>query len=110
MMKFLSYHDQPVNEIDLIPDFSDISDPKTIISLIESDFLSNWENIRNKGDFSLIEKFAGSLKKVGDNHNAISLMKYADMLIDYADSFDIVMVEKLMNQFPKIIEKIRENQ
>ncbi|MBI9098515.1 MAG: response regulator, partial [Spirochaetaceae bacterium] len=109
LIRFLPYREQPFTEIDSSMDLLEIHDAESLFSLLESDFYPEWEDIRDKGDFSLIVKFAGSLKKEAERHKAYSIIQYADRLIDYADSYDIIEVEKLMNQFPEIIERIRES-
>ena len=74
--------------------------------LIESRFKPEWEDIKDKGDFSLIGAFAASLKEEAQKSGIKPVEDYADMLTDYTDSFDIITVDKLMNQFPDIISKL----
>ena len=115
MIPFLSYSEKPAAESEAILDFSEFSpsEVQLFTKIINSEFTPIWEDIKDKGDFSLIESFAESLYNSADRHNINPIKKYAEMLMDYAESFDIVMVEKLMAQFPDIsaalFQLIREN-
>ena len=115
LVRFLSYSEKPAAESEAILDFSELSasSVQLFTEIISSDFTPIWEEIKDKGDFSLIESFAESLYNAADRHKINPIKKYAEMLMNYADSFDIIMVEKLMVQFPDIsatlFQLIREN-
>ena len=106
--QFLSYTEQKEIDKDAVIDFIQIphKNIEKFMVLIESQFKPEWEDIKDKGDFSLIGAFAASLKEEAQKSGIDPVEDYADMLIDYTDSFDISAVDKLMNQFPDITGKL----
>ena len=78
-----------------------------LLVLVESRFKPEWDNIKDKGDFSLINNFAAALKEEAMKLGIKSIENYANMLIAYTDSFEIIEVDKLMNQFPEITGKLQ---
>lgn len=79
-----------------------------IIHSLETDFMDTWEEIKDMGDFSLIQSFAQALGKVGKEHGITLLLNYADELDRNCESFDIDRVEFMMNSYPQLIEKLKK--
>lgn len=78
---------------------------KTITSL-KGSLKDEWKEIKDKGDFSLIEVFVENLGKIS-NKNKI-LQDYIDSLNSNINAFDIEKVDYLMNSYEDIINKIEK--
>ncbi len=106
--QFLTYTKQKEIEKDTVFNFTEIlsENIERFMTLVDSRFKPEWEDIKDKGDFLLIGAFAASLKEEAQKSGIDPVEDYADMLIDYTDSFDISAVDKLMNQFPDITGKL----
>ena len=108
MMKFLTYREEKRIDRELIMEITDVlsDDIAVFYHFLKSDFMPMWKRIKDKGDFSLITDFSRALKMNAEEHGMKSLFPYTELLEGYAESSDILMVEKLMNYFPKIIENL----
>ena len=80
--------------------------PKTIKTL-EEKYLISWKEIKDMGDFSLIEKFALNLENLADKNQNNLLKNYAKELKTNCESFDIERIDFMMNSFPNLIEKLK---
>lgn len=65
-----------------------------------------WTEIKDKGDFQLIENFASQLLRLAQDHQAEHLRDYADRLVAGVMAFDIEAVTALMNSYPELVRQI----
>ena len=79
-----------------------------VLNLLSTEIKDNWEDVKNKGDFTLIEEFSIKLKDLALENNITLLGNYAQELITHIDSFDIEKVDYLMNTYLDVIEKLEE--
>lgn len=109
MGKYLKYHFK--NEI--------IKDKKSeekidkdkllfVIKLLENELKVEWLNIKDGGDFTLIEDFSIKLRELAQNNGIKILENYAEELIKNIEAFDIEKVDYMMNTFENLIKNLRE--
>jgi hypothetical protein len=79
-----------------------------VTALLESTFHTQWKEIKDMGDFSLIETFAQALKSLAEENGIESLENYAKELERSCESFDIEKIDFMMNSYPSFIEKLKE--
>lgn len=108
LSKYLKYSmlnekKEVINRVEVINQ----SDLKKLILHLENSFLVNFLEIKDSGDFTLIEDFATKLKVLAENYKLLLLEEYILDLEHYIKSFDIEKVDFMMNSFPVILEKIR---
>ncbi|WP_321367120.1 ATP-binding protein [uncultured Desulfuromusa sp.] len=66
-----------------------------------------WAEIKDRGDFQLIEDFASQLLQLAQDHQAERLHDYADKLSAGVAAFDIEAVAALMNSYPELVRQIQ---
>jgi len=79
-----------------------------LIELLEDSLKDEWLDIKDKGDFTLIEEFAQKLRALADKNSNSLLKNYSEELINHVDSFDIEKVDFLMNTYLDLIKKLKE--
>lgn len=109
MAKFLPYEhptDSPIDEID--HEVSSLPNEKVMsfVTVIQKGLMPMWLDVKDKGDFELIRIFADKLRIESDKHRIDSFSNYAEELVSYIDSFDILEVDILMKKFPELVKKI----
>lgn len=78
------------------------------LAVAEDDLLPEYNSVRDRGDFSLIELFAISVEKGAKQYSIPHIEKYAKELRQRIKNFDIIEVDILMKQFPEIIYTLKE--
>ncbi|THB77285.1 MAG: response regulator [Desulfobulbaceae bacterium] len=110
--KFIEYSPPAENEEDDdIIDFSETSfaSLQRFQGEVEQTLLPVWDEVRNKGDFELIKRFAGSLRSLATTHRVHRFVEYSEKLLDNIESFDILQVDILMKNFPILLQKIEDH-
>ena len=106
--KYLKYHfiNQEIVQID---DFSVIDSQrlKVVLDKLENELKEEWKNIKDAGDFSLIEEFAKKLDDLSVKEKIHLLENYSKELIKNINSFDIEKVDYLMNTYLELIENLK---
>ncbi len=69
--------------------------------------LTEWEEIKDKGDFLLIENFCARLKVLAEDYQNSNLDAYATHLWNGVNAFDIEAVTALMDEYPETIDILR---
>lgn len=69
--------------------------------------LTEWAEIKGKGDFLLIENFCARLKVLAEDYQSSSLDTYATRLWNGVNAFDIEVVASLMDEYPETIDNLR---
>jgi len=71
-------------------------------------FEKQCHDIKDKGDFSLIEAFANELKLFANEFHHEYLHNYCTMLLENIESFEISKVKKLLNDFELIAKQLNK--
>lgn len=85
----------------------DLEKLKVVINKLENEFKQEWLNIKDGGDFSLIEEFATKLNELALKEEIYLLDDYSKELIKNVESFDIEKVDYLMNSYLELIENLK---
>ena len=108
LAKYLKYHlinkDIMEENRDKIIDFDKLS---LVLEKLENEFKDEWINIKDAGDFSLMEIFAQKLNKLSIDEDIYLLKDYSVELIKNIDSFDIEKVDYLMNRYLELIDNLK---
>lgn len=109
LSKFLK-HSLKDEIIEQYQDFTQYSKENLTQTLkeLETSLKNEWLNIKDGGDFSLIEEFALKLKNLAQNNHIDSLLLYSNEIIKNIESFDIEKVDYLLNTYEQMIIKLKE--
>ncbi len=78
-----------------------------ILVVLTTTLKDKWNDVKDKGDFLLIESFVEELNEIASDDMEI-LSDYVSQLKNNINAFDIEKVDYLMNSYEKIIEKMQE--
>ncbi|MGE4382034.1 MAG: transporter substrate-binding domain-containing protein [Arcobacter sp.] len=106
--KHLKYYflDKNIKEKDKneILDFEKL---KFVILKLENQLKEEWLNIKDGGDFSLIEEFAQKLNSLSIEKDIYILKDYSNELLKNIEAFDIEKVDYLMNSYVELINNLK---
>lgn len=85
----------------------DLEKLKVVVNKLENELEQEWLNIKDGGDFSLIEEFALELNELALKEEIYLLDDYSKELIKNVESFDIEKVDYLMNSYLELIENLK---
>lgn len=85
----------------------DLEKLKVVINKLENEFKQEWLNIKDGGDFSLIEEFAIKLNELALKEEIYLLENYSTELIKNVEAFDIEKVDYLMNTYLELLENLK---
>ena len=107
---YLEYSKEPetgTTDISLeIPDAS-VTQLQELNDIVEAELLPEWQQIKDRGDFELIGRFAEKLTKHAADCGVSNFVEFGKLLSQNVDSFEIIEVDSLMKQFPKMIEALK---
>ena len=108
LSKYLEYHfiDEHIaqnNHLKIL-DFEKL---EVVLDKLQNELNSEWINIKDGGDFSLIEKFANKLNDLSMEEDIYILNDYAQELIKNINAFDIEKVDYLMNTYLELIDNLK---
>ena len=89
-------------------DIINIESLNIVINSLNGEIKKEWEEIKDKGDFTLIEAFSIKLNTLALENSITLLSNYAQELISHIDSFDIEKVDYLMNTYLDVIDKLED--
>lgn len=95
--------DDSLKSMRLKPDFNEIIDH------LEDKFIPMWKKASRDELSDDIEQFSKELKTFAEEYKVKILIKFANDLSEYLNSFDLAEMNKSLNQFPNIIAKIKGN-
>lgn len=108
LAKYLKYHfinkDIIEENRDKVIDFNKLN---FVLEKLENEFKAQWIDIKDAGDFTLIERFAQKLNKLSVDEDIYLLKDYADELIKNVEAFDIEKVDYLMNSYLELIDNLK---
>jgi two-component system sensor histidine kinase EvgS len=107
MGQFLGYKTIE-KEIESVLSLNKLENIPQVTMLLEDALQKQWKEVKDMGDFSLIETFSESLRALGEEHGIGSLEKYAKELKLSCESFDIEKIDFMMNSYPSFVEKLKE--
>jgi len=71
---------------------------------LEITFMPVWREMNGFIELEPIEKFAEQLMEFGIKHDAPFICDYGKKLLDYAQEFDIITIEEMLNEFTNIVK------
>ncbi|HCE56801.1 MAG TPA: hypothetical protein DER09_03130 [Prolixibacteraceae bacterium] len=80
-----------------------------IIFEIENRFQQKWERIKNSLVIYEIEEFKNQLSELGFQYSCKVILQYCTELNMGLQSFDIDVIEKKINEFPDLVNKLKSN-
>lgn len=108
LAKYLKYHFINKDIIEENRDkIIDLNRLNLVIEKLENEFKNEWLNIKDAGDFTLMEIFAQKLNQLSIDEDIYLLKDYADELIKNVESFDIEKVDYLMNSYLDLIDNLK---
>ncbi|MGE5456959.1 MAG: PAS domain S-box protein [Methanococcaceae archaeon] len=93
-------------------DFADLNDviiPQIVLQELNGRILAQWEEVQAGMFIDDITAFAEQIKELGEMHQIEVLSRYGSDLYEYADSFKIEKITRLMTRFPEMVNKLAEN-
>ncbi|MBT4639508.1 MAG: PAS domain S-box protein [Deltaproteobacteria bacterium] len=87
----------------------DISDLNGLVYSMETVLLKTWNKLQGAKVMNEIEIFAEELLKLAENHHARGLVIYAEKLKTTILTYDIKNIDKYLNQFPELINKLKNH-
>jgi signal transduction histidine kinase len=96
---------KPETEL-VIPDSLKASLPE-LTEKLENLFRPRWEEISEILVMDEIETFASDLKNTAQEYHFEFLIAYSKKLCEYAESYNVDEVQKMIDDFPQIIEKLK---
>ncbi|WP_028581820.1 transporter substrate-binding domain-containing protein [Desulfogranum japonicum] len=79
------------------------------IAQVEQELQEEWKKVKNSGDFQLIAGFAQHLIELAERCSLAHFVTLGKQLSQNIDSFEIMEVDVLMNRFPEMVAKMKEN-
>jgi len=78
-----------------------------LLQTLEEKILPKWQEIIDMIETDAVDEFAKQLINLGNKHHASILIDYATKLRDKAQEFDIDGVERTLEEFPAILDRIK---
>ncbi|RXK06802.1 hypothetical protein CRV07_05060 [Halarcobacter ebronensis] len=79
-----------------------------VISILEEDLKEDWQEIKDGGDFTLIEQFAKRVEAIALEYDIYILKDYSDEMLKDIEAFDIEKVDFLLNSFEELIKRLKD--
>jgi len=86
------------------------ADPQRLASLLaelEDQMKERWEGVRSSMAFEEIAAFAERLAEIGEAYGAPLLREYGQALAEQAQGFQIADIERSLQEYPALIERLR---
>jgi signal transduction histidine kinase/DNA-binding NarL/FixJ family response regulator len=94
------------------PASADTEDVKSrlpeVLEALENSFIPRWEEIGEMLVMDEIEEFGADLRNMAQEYHVQILADYGTRLYGHAQAYNVDEVEKMMAEFPKLVEKMRE--
>jgi two-component system, NarL family, sensor histidine kinase EvgS len=108
LAKYLKYHflnKQIIKNNN--PILIDVIKLQFVLNKLDNELKEEWKNIKDCGDFSLINEFAEKLNLLSIQQDIYILKDYSEELIKNINSFDIEKVDYLMNTYLELIDNLK---
>ncbi|MCP4104285.1 MAG: response regulator [Desulfobacteraceae bacterium] len=80
-----------------------------LIKILDDSFMPKWKEVNEVLMMDDTENFAADLKDIAQKYKIKLLTDYSNNLYEHVQSYNVDEVEKAMEEFPGIINKIRED-
>lgn len=113
LLKFLPHEILEIEPEELLDAHEDISltyTKKDIIEItdkLEDEFLEKWSKFKITQPMNDVQGFATQLKELGNELNVEPIRQYGDQLLNAINNFDIENMQRILKEFPKIIDKLK---
>ena len=97
----------PDKILDQVVSIGDITDLPGLLDLLHSSLREEWIRLSKNYPINGIKDFGMQLSEVGRKHNAESVIKYGQNMIEAAENFEIDKILLLTNQFTRVTEELR---
>ncbi len=85
----------------------DIKDAEKLLEILETEITELWQMIKTKHSFKDHGNFGLQVKDLGEQYGYADLIQFGNEVIYYANNFDIINMNKNLERFPEIIERLR---
>jgi len=85
----------------------DWSCPAEIVRQLEEIKMTEWQKIRRNQRISDIRAFSEHILRIGRDNNLDILFEYGRILTDFTTTLDIDNIQKTLDNFPEILNRIR---
>ena len=108
LTKYLNYNvKNQEDNVKMNEEILDKNKLEIVINKLQNELKNEWIDIKDGGDFSLIEEFGKKLKELSKEQKIYILKDYSNELLKNIESFDIEKVDYLMNTYEDLIEKLK---
>ncbi|MCP4353174.1 MAG: response regulator [Desulfobacterales bacterium] len=113
LKRFLAHKDKIKQDVDtesiqeIVPEETKAHLPE-IIKKMEKSFMPRWKELNDMLIMDDIETFAEELRDIGLKYKIGFLTEYSDTLNAQAQTYDVDVVEKIVAEFPLVIDKIKK--
>ncbi|MGE5432106.1 MAG: ATP-binding protein [Syntrophomonadaceae bacterium] len=73
---------------------------------LTNDLINHWQSVKDGMMIDEIITFAAEVKKLGEENSSDLLLSYGNDLLDSADTFKVDKINELLEDFPKLVEKL----
>jgi hypothetical protein len=77
-----------------------------LCGLLQAEILPVWETLHGAMVMDDIEAFADRLHVIGNEYKAQGVIRYAEHLKTWAQEFDILQIEAMLQEFPDLIQAL----
>jgi len=92
----------------VITDKKIINNIPNVLNELKGEFSLRLNDVKDKGDFSLIKDLMEDIKNIAKNNSIDTLVKYTDDILLAIDSFDIDKVSLLISDYDNEINKLEK--
>jgi signal transduction histidine kinase/CheY-like chemotaxis protein len=112
--KYLSFKEK-VREGTIKPLQEELEDEKVLsveqkeklIQVLEKELYKEWEIVSKTKAMGSVKELAIKINKTGKEFESRDLIRYSNELLESVDLFKVIKIKNLLNEFPKIIDKIK---
>ncbi|HEX2960852.1 MAG TPA: ATP-binding protein [Ignavibacteriales bacterium] len=73
---------------------------------LSNELMSRWQSVKDGMMIDEITAFASEVKKLGEENSSDILISYGGDLFESADTFRVEKINELLEDFPKLVEKL----
>ncbi|MGE5399675.1 MAG: ATP-binding protein [Ignavibacteriales bacterium] len=97
---------EPQDALDAVEVIPVIKVGREAAEILSNDLMKELENIKEGMMIDEITAFAGKIKKLGEENGSALLIRYGEDLYDSADTFKVVRINKLLDDFPQLVDQL----
>lgn len=81
-----------------------------LVTKLEQDMMPVWQGLSGAIEIDAAEQFGSHLAEIAEDHQAVGLKRYASLLLEATDNFDVEQIQKLIREFPSLIELLTKGE